>query len=687
METSATPNPPGAASAGPLELGPLLRQALGGAHLLLAWDKVCANHGMAGVDGETIDALTPRIHAVLGELAAQVADGRYRPTPLLRVWLPRPGKTPRGLAVPCVRDRILQTSVALALTPKVEAELEDCAFAYRQGRGVRQAVERIELYQRQGYRWVVDADIEHFFDSVPHVALLDCLATLAPEPALRALVAQWLAAPIQDGAERIEPQCGLPQGSPISPLLANLYLDKLDEALLDAEHVLVRYADDFVVLAKSRGRADAALELTREVLQRLALRLNPLKTRIVHLDEGLEFIGWHFVRSIAVPKAWREAPREAPALTATPPAPSAPETAPPPEDESATEAAADAADSLPPLAPLQRTLYLVDAQASLGVDNQRYRVDKHGSLAFTLPAANVEAIFLFGNIQASTAALQLAARHGCSVAYLSYLGRCYGRFEPASGRLAPLLQAQFARHGEAGFGLGIARNLVAAKLHHSALVLARSQRHEATAEAAAGVDPPARLRQMARELAGCASLESLRGHEGAAAALYWPAFAALLPAAWPMPRRVSHPPPDAVNALLSLGYSILYHAVAGLLEARGLNAHLGWLHVPGGAHLALASDLMETYRAYVVDATLLKLLHTDSLDPAEQRCADGQCALGEDTVRRFIQALESRFNAVTVHPQTGVAMDLRRVIDRDVLCLISALRSGEAADFTPTRWR
>ena len=680
--------------------GPRLQDALTSANMMAAWRKVAENRGMAGVDRETIDELEPQLHTVLNDLATQVTSGQYRPAPLLRVWIPRPGRAPRGLAVPTVRDRILQCSVTLALNPAVEAELEDCAFAYRRGRGVRQAVARIGTYQRQGYRWVVDADIERFFDTVPHDGLLTRLAEVAPDPGLLALVRSWLKAPIDESGQLTHPEQGIPQGSPISPLLANLYLDTLDEALLDEDHILVRYADDFIVLARTQARAEAALELTETVLERLALRLNPLKTRIVNLDDGLEFLGWHFVRSFSVPRRWPTEAASPPPdtlhvgtarapsstiTTSSPPKaanlaePSASDV-PPPTD--APQKPADD-DELPPLAPLQRTLYLVDTGASLSVDNQRYRIERDGKPILTLPAGNVDAILLFGNIPVTTPALQLAARQGCPVAYLSSLGRCYGRFEPAGHDGAPILQAQFARHADQTFGLGIVRALVSTKLSHSALVLARTSRHHPEA----ATEVPERLRQLTTGLHGAADVASLRGTEGAAAAAYWSAFTALMPSGWTFSRRQAHPAPDAINALLSLGYTLLYNAVGGLLQARGLNAHLGWLHVPGSRHLALASDLMECYRAYVVDATLLHLLHAGDLDPADHRCDDGQCQLGPETVRSFIRAIEARFNAVQQHPQCGTPMDLRRIIDRDVLSLITSLRTGDPADFSPTRWR
>ena len=178
-------------------IGPLLRKALTPGILHRAWRKVSDNKGMAGIDGESITTLAPDIDAILHELAHTVMNGNYQPWPLLRLWVERPGKSPRGLAVPVIRDRILQTSLAWVLTPIIETELEDCSYAYRAGRSVRQAIERVQFYQQQGYQWIVDADIETFFDTIPHTDLLTRLQALAPEPALITLVTQWLTAPVQ----------------------------------------------------------------------------------------------------------------------------------------------------------------------------------------------------------------------------------------------------------------------------------------------------------------------------------------------------------------------------------------------------------------------------------------------------------------------------------------------------------
>jgi len=434
-----------------------LRRALSLANLRIAFDRVKANAGQPGVDGQSVEDFGVLFIANLKALQAEVLGGRYCPQPLKRVWLPRPAKPPRPLGVPTVRDRVLQTAVAVMLTPILEAEFEDCSFAYRQGRSVRQAVERITLLQRQGYRWVVEADIERFFDTIPHDKLLAELRALVPDDELIVLVRSWLTAPVQEGGRLRPTSLGVPQGSPISPLLANLYLDHLDETLLGENFALVRYADDFIVLAKSRERAEEAVELSREVLHDLELKLNPLKTRVVNFETGFQFLGWNFVRSLTVParratqslgektftnvrvesekadvptsptaaagRAVADIPPNkimagafAEALAQEPdwkPVALGQFTNPPVEyadivldqamaqasDEAAAEPEADSSDAAPaatPVGALQRTLYLVDPAVSLSTQNRRLVVKKDEAVILDLPAVNVDQVMLFG---------------------------------------------------------------------------------------------------------------------------------------------------------------------------------------------------------------------------------------------------------------------------------------------------
>lgn len=735
--------PPTADAAG---IGPLLRGALTRRALEEAFDRVRANRGMAGTDGQSIDDFGVQLALQLHTLATEVVGRRYAPQPLLRIWLPRPGKPPRPLGVPAVRDRVLQTAVAESLRPHVEAELEACSYAYRRGRGVRHAVERIQALQRQGYRWVVDADIAAFFDTIPHDAMLARVQALATEPALVALVHGWLAAPVREGATLSPVACGLAQGGPISPMLANLYLDSLDEALLDANHMLVRYADDFLVLARTRERAEHALELTSRTLERLHLKLNPLKTRIVSFDTGLEFLGWNFVRTLALPasraadlaepqalpsnrpsadaaaapgptamaQAFEEAAREAPERDSGPPLPAdavdaaadAAQAEPqepswqdgggaaPVGDHAATDEEDDAntdtepaAPALPALAPLQRTLYVVDPQARLVCAAGRLAVEREGRTLLDLPSIQVDMVLLFGPVQVSTQALHLLLRAGAGIAFLTRLGRCLGRLEPLAQGSLELAQAQHRATADAGFALSIARALVQAKILRSATVLT-SYRRRHPRSTSGPADAAAAMRELARRAASAATLDTLRGFEGAAAAAYWQTWASMLPSTWGFAGRVARPAPDPVNAMLSFGYTLLHHTTAGLLQARGLDARLGCLHAARGTHLALASDLMEPWRAPLVDAVVLNLALNMKLGPADFRTAGGRCHFAADASRVLVRAYEDRLNAERqTDAADGEVLDMRRWMDRDILAYVRALRGGDASSFECPAWR
>jgi CRISP-associated protein Cas1 len=220
-------------------------------------------------------------------------------------------------------------------------------------------------------------------------------------------------------------------------------------------------------------------------------------------------------------------------------------------------------------------------------------------------------------------------------------------------------------------------------------VLARSLRRHTPRDAdklTAAEGAPGRLREWADGAERATDIAALRGTEGAAAALYFQTLSGLMPAEWPFPKRVARPAPDAVNALLSFGYSVLYQAVAGLLRARGLHAHLGLFHASGGSHMALASDLMEPYRAYAVDAPVLRLIFSGRIAPENGRLESDAWRLDADAQRQLIQSIETRFTASQHHPQTSEPMDLRRIIDADIRQLALALRAGTAADFWPAVW-
>ncbi len=289
-----------------------------------ACQRVFDNGGCRGSDGMTIEQFAKSSGHHLNDLRKSLKNQCYHPFPLLRFPVPKrkplesltfpsgtteaPSplkKSPnienhppfgyRYLSVPTVRDRIAQTAVFLVTRPLFEAEFEDVSNAYRQGRGVRTALYDIKTWRDKGYRYAVDADIDDYFDNVPHDLLLAKLTKLIQEDEVIRLFEKWIKAEIYDGQRIWTLEKGIPQGSVVSPPLANLLLDELDETLTDFGMKLVRYADDFLILTKTEKAAQDAIELTDMMLEDLRLDLNPLKTKIVSFDRGFKFLGAIFV--------------------------------------------------------------------------------------------------------------------------------------------------------------------------------------------------------------------------------------------------------------------------------------------------------------------------------------------------------------------------------------------------------
>jgi len=262
-----------------------------------AWLQVERNRGAAGSDGMTLAHAQSRLRPFLRGLRRELREKRYRPRPVRRCTIPKPDGGERVLGIPCVRDRIVQTAVARVLEPIFEAKFSHRSHGFRPGRGCQTALAQVDRAVQSGYEWVVDADIERFFDTVDHQKLMQAVNEEIADGTVLRLIEAFLQAGVLDGSTRIEVEEGTPQGGPLSPLLANIYLHPLDTALEAHGCEFVRYADDFVVLARTQAEAEDALRLIREVLTGLGLRLNESKTRVVHLHDGFDFLGFRYFRT------------------------------------------------------------------------------------------------------------------------------------------------------------------------------------------------------------------------------------------------------------------------------------------------------------------------------------------------------------------------------------------------------
>lgn len=266
-----------------------------------AWKKVAANQGAAGIDGETIDDFDRHLNFNLSQLRDSVANSTYQAHPCKQVLIPKNQGSWRELKIPAVRDRIVQQALLNVIAPVWESKFSCCSFAYRPNLSYLDAVEAVARWRDLGYGWVLDADITQYFDNIDHQRLLREIRKEIDNPGLLCLIKSWIAVGLltQEGVIRIEK--GIPQGAVISPMLANIYLDEFDKFFFNSDLQLVRYADDFVVLARTKEQIVRACSDVERMLNSIGLALHPDKTQITNFDRGFRFLGHGFLESAIFP--------------------------------------------------------------------------------------------------------------------------------------------------------------------------------------------------------------------------------------------------------------------------------------------------------------------------------------------------------------------------------------------------
>ena len=275
-------------------------------NLQSALREVVENGGSAGVDGRSVAAVERRSEEEISIIQRQLRAESYKPEPVKRVWIPKLGSAEkRPLGVPTVRDRIVQAALRKVIEPIFERDFAPESYGFRPGRGCKDALRRVEQLLKEGAVWVVDADIEGYFDTIPHGWLMERVGRKIADGRVLRLIESYLKAGVMESAKGWQPsENGTPQGAVISPLLANIYLDALDWEMAQAELPMVRYADDFVVLCQSREEALGALERIEHFVQANGLRLHRQKTQIVDVRApgGFDFLGYHFERGMKWPR-------------------------------------------------------------------------------------------------------------------------------------------------------------------------------------------------------------------------------------------------------------------------------------------------------------------------------------------------------------------------------------------------
>jgi len=701
-----------------------IAQFLGPENFALAWGKVAANQGCAGVDGEHVAQFGQNFEPRLTLLRQQVTQGHYRPLPLRQIFIPKLQGGWRELRVPTVRDRIVQQALLNVLHPVFEPQFEGCSYAYRPGRSHKLAVERIAAHQRRGYQWVLDADIVSYFDHIAHDRLLAEVAERLPIKAegrrLKAegeyparaqrlqiwpsaefvalalyLIEQWLSVGVLTREGLYFPQQGLPQGAVISPILANVYLDDFDEAIDGTRLKLVRYADDFVVLGRKQHHIVEAHGQVSQLLGEIGLVLHPDKTHLTSFNQGFRFLGHVFSGDLVLPvrkdegkrmKAERGSRAGSDLRLVHSDAPAAKT----PMEQAMVAALKASQKPIPPplfvvlgyrvrqpqrveitsnetiWRPGMSTLYLVHQGTTVKKEQGRYIVRVPKAAVLEIPVREVERLLVFGNVQLTTAVMTECLENQVPVVFMSQLGDYKGHLWSAEYDDIRTERVQYQRQSDEAFKLATARAIVAGKLANSRQLLLRLNRKRQLPEVAAAV---AGLAERLESSTQAESLNALRGYEGAAAAKYFRALGQLIVnPAFTLTERNRRPPKDPVNSLLSFGYTLLFNTVLSLLLAEGLNPYLGNLHGSEKKQTFLAFDLVEEFRSPVVDSLVIQLVNGRILSPTDFTWPNeaGGIYLADTARRVFIQKVEARLSEEVSHPDVQAPISYRRVMQLQI---------------------
>jgi len=624
-----------------------LDYALESENLFTAFQNVKSNAGNEGLDNQKIEEFEKNLFENLKELRASIQNKKYKPDDLLGIILPKDSRKIRALAIPTVKDRIAQRAVIQAVGETVDHLLEESSFAYRKGLSRIGAAKAINKAYQQGFRYILESDIEAFFDNVDWKLLFDKLEALFYDDPILPLIKDWVIQSVIFQGERIVRERGLPQGSPVSPLLANLFLDELDEALGE-NFKLVRYADDFVVLCKSREEAESALNDAKAKLEKLKLQLKKSKTQITDFEQGFQYLGYLFLKSLVIESEKEEKQKKKLLIN----------------DFTSFDIPASSwiakvdfekirklkikEDKVKKASfiydektiPEKFPVYITDPDISfflekdaIVIDDPKVRSDE----PIKIPLSRIHSVVTFGNSRLTLPAILRLSQNSIPIYFCSHAGKLI-TYLPIQERNYNLWLKQAELANDEIFRLKFSKNIVEAKIHN-ALVLAKRYNWDE--------DVISQLNALKNKCLTAESLEALLGFEGTSAASFFKGFGGSLSNEFRFTVRTKNPPLDPVNALLSFGYSLLYNHIATAIQICGLNPEIGWYHSIKFGHLALASDLVEEFR-HIIDGLVLYIIHRNIVTKEDFIFNEKEkypCLMTRDFKKKFIEMVEDRLQS------------------------------------------
>jgi CRISPR-associated protein Cas1 len=621
-------------------VGTLYARAFASQALLDAWQEVREAALADGRPDPEVDAFEADAARRLDELGTALADGAWTPAPVRRVEIPKPSGGVRVLGVPPLADRVVERALLGVLDPVLDPLLLPWSFAYRRGLGVRDALAALAEARDEGMGWVARADVRDCFEAIPQWETMRRLREAVGDERVVHLVGLLLDRPVAGGREAPGRRgLGLHQGSVLSPLLSNLYLDTFDRAMLAAGWRVIRYGDDFAVPAASRADAERALVSAATELDELRLEINSGKAHVGSFDEGVRFLG-----------------------------------------ELTTASTINRGEMLSH--PLETVVYVDRQGALVRSRGDRLIVTDGEESLLRLSLRRVRQVVCYGRVGLTTAFLHKAAERGIEVVLLTSHGTLGARLVAPTSGDSQVCRAQYRAADDQRAAVRLAAAFVDGKITNMRVALLRAARRDDDRQAVAGADL---LAGLAAPDAG--DLDTLLGVEGAATREYYQALRRSLDPIWGFHGRQRRPPPDPVNAMLSYGYTLLVHEAIAAAEAAGLDPMVGFLHRHRWGRPSLALDLMEEFRPITVDVAVWRCVGTKQSRPEQFDNDPAQgCRMSDDARHAFLAAYERRMLTLAAHPATGRRVSYRVAVSLQAKALARTLLDPEEP-YQPMRWK
>ena len=620
----------------------LLQQIFSQSSLLSAWNEISSQPRRDGKWLKEMEDFQVSAPKRILEIHTAFLSGNWHPSPVRVSRIPKEGGGSRMLGIPPIGDRVVERSTLQAVDSIVDAHLLPWSFAYRRGLGVNDAINALIESRDDGATMVLRCDIHDCFATIPHGGLLREISSIFPDLEMQDYFKMFIKRGVARGPmnKPTMSRRGIHQGSPLSPMFANLFLNALDSALVHQGFPIIRYSDDIAVPVHSKSQAKDSLQLIEDFLAINKMKLSQKKISIDSFEDGVRFLGQSINSRSLV-------------------------------DNSAH--------------PKRVSLYISEQGSLLRSKGNRIRVELPDKSTFSIGYERLNNVIIFGRVGMTTPVMQQLVRQGIDLTLLSQTGGYFGRLEGLNSGNPFLRAAQYQRARSPQKRLAISKIIVEAKISNQRVLAMKYLRRYELHNAPSII----RLQSLRKRIHDAENLQSLMGFEGISARDYFQTLRVLVGPEWNFEARRRRPPPDPVNSMLSFGYSLLTQEVISAVTSAGLDPYMGYLHHPRIGRPSLALDLVEEFRAPIVDSLVMKLILTKAITPGDFSLTENEpitCLLLPESRKKFIAAYERRMLTMFTHVPSGRKVTWRQALGIQSRQFAQSLLKHDD-EYTPVVWK